>query len=101
MLAREYQSEQDWLKDIFRKSNSLGSRNRAETSLRVFDMWCKYKLEIPDPDISDLEEEKAEKLKFCSGHCFTNIERSTINAKYTQAVNDRYSPVYAKARDTG
>ena len=29
MLKREYQNEQEWLKDIFRKSNSYGSRNNS------------------------------------------------------------------------
>ena len=43
-LNREYQSESEWLKEIFKKSNSQGSKNRVETSLRIFDMWCKEKL---------------------------------------------------------
>ena len=42
-LNREYQSESEWLKEIFKKSNSQGSKNRVETSLRIFDMWCKEK----------------------------------------------------------
>jgi len=73
--------------------------NSAKSALKTFDIFVKSKLDIPDPDISNLEEEKAEKLKFRSGHCFTNIERSVINAKYIKAVNNRHSPVYAKARD--
>ena len=89
------------MEEVFEKSNSESLPNSGKSALKALNIFAKLKLDIPDPDISDLEEEKAEKLKFCSGHCFTNIERSTINAKYTQAVNDRYSPVYAKARDTG
>jgi len=99
-LRREFTSESDWLEEVFEKSNSESSLNSAKSALKTFDIYAKSKLDIPDPDISDLEEKKTEKLKFRSGHCFTNRERSTINAEYIKAVNERYSPVYAKARAT-
>ena len=54
LLEREYQSENEWLKGIFKKSNSHNSLNHAETALRLFDIWCKEKLEIPNPDLDDL-----------------------------------------------
>lgn len=43
-FAREYLKEEEWLKGIFKKSKSQGSLDRAQTSLNVFDMWCKYKV---------------------------------------------------------
>ena len=66
-LNREYQSESEWLKEIFKKSNSQGSKNRVETSLRIFDMWCKEKLEIPDPEVSDLKIEYRKNRKCTEG----------------------------------
>ena len=100
MLKREYQSEQDWLKDIFRKSNSLGSRNRAETSLRVFDMWCKYKLEIPDPDISDLEMEYQKTMKglFSKDNSENGKLRWQAGLELEKAIKARFDPIYAQAR---
>lgn len=99
-MKREYTTEEDGLKEIFERSNSVPSRNSAKTALRSFDVFAKPWLEIENPDISDLEAKKADKLKFRSGHCFTNIERSIINAKFIKTLNNMYSPVYVKAIDT-
>lgn len=51
-LARKYLTEDEWFKCIFKKSKSQGSLDRAQTSLNVFDVWCKYNAGIPDSDIS-------------------------------------------------
>jgi len=77
-LKREYTTEEDWLEEIFERSNSEPSRNSAKSALRSFDVFAKSKLGIENPDISDLEAIRAEKLKFRSGHCFTGKERTNI-----------------------
>lgn len=99
-LKREYQSEEDWLKDIFNKSKSQGSRSRAVTSLRVFDMWCKSKLEIPDPDTSDLEMEYQKTMKglFSKDNPENGKLRWKAGLELEKAVQERFNPVYAKAR---
>ena len=81
MLKREYQNEQEWLKNIFRKSNSHGSRNRAETSLQLFDRWCKSKLELPDPDIRDLEVEYQKNMKGLWSKVNPNLEAGKLRWK--------------------
>jgi hypothetical protein len=62
-LEHEYTTEADWLEDIFTRSNSNASKKTAETALVCFGIFCKTKVGLPDPDISDLEIERAEKIK--------------------------------------
>lgn len=99
-LKREYTTEEDWLEEIFERSNSEPSRNSAKSALRSFDVFAKSKLGIENPDISDLEAIKTEKLKFRSGHSFTGKERSAINREFLDEVSARYAPIYPKARAT-
>ena len=54
-LKKEYLSEKEWLGKIFSKSNSHNALNRAQSALKVFYTWCKEKLGLPDPDVTDLE----------------------------------------------
>ena len=52
-LKREHTTEADWFEGSFSESNSQASLDSAKTALKPFDLLCKAKLEIPDPDISD------------------------------------------------
>jgi len=61
-LKREYTTEADWFEGIFSESNSQASLDSAKTALKAFDLFCKAKLEIPDPDISDLKKQRLKKL---------------------------------------
>ena len=61
-LKREYKTEEDWFEGIFSESNSQASLDSAKTALKPFDLFCKAKLEIPDPDISDLKKQRLKKL---------------------------------------
>jgi hypothetical protein len=54
-LRCEYTTEEDWLAEIFEISNSHGSLKLARTSLKALDIFCKAKLELPNPDISSLK----------------------------------------------
>jgi integrase len=93
-LSREYTTEEDWLAEIFEVSNSYGSLSLAETSLKALDIFCKAKLELPDPDVSDLENVKQEKLKTCH----TPKQRYDVNREYDLAVKARFAVVYAQGR---
>jgi hypothetical protein len=67
-LRRKFTSEDNWLEEVFEKSNSESFLNSAKSALKTFDIFIKSKLEIETPDILDLEEKKSEKIKFRSGH---------------------------------
>ena len=101
-LAREYLTEEEWLRKIFKKSKSQGSLDRAQTSLKLFDVWCKYKLDIPDPDISDLEVEYQKKMKGLWAKVNPNPDNGKLRWKaemeFAKAVSDRYAPIYKEAR---
>ena len=58
-LRKEYATKEDWLEDIFANSNSNASLQSSETALRTFDIFCKVKVGLDDPDITDLDVEKA------------------------------------------
>lgn len=101
-LAREYLTEEEWLKGIFKKSKSQGSLDRAQTSLNVFDTWCKFKVGLEDPDISDLEVEYQKKMKGLWAKVNPNPDNGKLRWKaemeFAKAVNDRYAPIYKEAR---
>ena len=56
MLRKEFTTKEDWLEDIFTNSNSKASLQTAETALRTFDIFCKVKVGLDNPNIIDLEE---------------------------------------------
>jgi len=56
MLRKEFTTKEDWLEDIFTNSNSKASLQAAETALRTFDIFCKVKVRLDNPNIIDLEE---------------------------------------------
>ena len=56
MLRKEFTTKEDWLEDIFTNSNSKASLQAAETALRTFDIFCKDKVRLDNPNIIDLEE---------------------------------------------
>ena len=93
LLEREYQSEKEWLKGIFKKSNSHNSLNHAETALRLFDIWCKEKLEIPNPDLDDLTLKYTKMMVNSSGKEYHRIDK-----EWSNAIKERFAPIYAKAR---
>ena len=101
-LAREYLTEEEWLKGIFKKSKSQGSLDRAQTSLNVFDTWCKFKVGLEDPDISDLEVEYQKKMKGLWAKVNPNPDNGKLRWKaemeFAKAVSDRYAPIYKEAR---
>lgn len=92
-LKREFQSESDWLKGIFKKSNSHSSLNHAESTLRLFDIWCKEKLELPNPDLDDLTLKYTKLMVNQSAEDYLRIDKEWGNA-----IKSRYAPIYAKAR---
>jgi integrase len=100
-LKRELTSEKDWLEDIFSQSNSQASKIRSETALRAFDVFCKSKLEIPDPDITDLELQRAEKLNQIK-ESFSIADRKTkqeIDGEFWKEVKARRQVVFLEARN--
>ena len=92
-LKREFQSENDWLKGIFNKSNSHSSLNHAETTLRLFDIWCKEKLELPNPELDDLTLKYTKMMVNSSGEEYQRIDK-----EWADAIKERYAPIYSKAR---
>ena len=90
-LKREYMTEEEWLEEIFERSNSEPSRVTAKVALRSFDVFVKSKLGIENPDISDLEAKKAKKLKFSSGHCFTGKGKKKEEPQYQKVEWDGVS----------
>jgi|LWDU01.1.fsa_nt_gi hypothetical protein len=93
-LSREYTTGEDWLAEIFEISNSYGSLSLARTLLKALDIFCKAKLELPNPDISDLENARQEKLKTCH----TPKERYDVNREFDLQIKARFAVVYAEAR---
>ena len=100
-LEHEYTTEADWLEDIFTHSNSNASKKTAETALVCFGIFCKTKVGLPDPDISDLEIERAEKIKQngLSYHERYAIERefwANVKARRTKVNNEARSQILEK-----
>jgi len=60
-LTREHTTEKEWLEDIFYRSNSQSSKTNAIVAMRSFDMFCKDKLGIADPDLKKMENDFREK----------------------------------------
>jgi len=56
-VSRESTTENEWLEDIFYRSNRYGSKTNAQFALRVFDIFCKEKLGLEDPDIDKMKYE--------------------------------------------
>ena len=56
-VSREYATENEWLEDIFYRSNSNASLVNATVVLKAFDIFCQNKLGIEDPDPKELERE--------------------------------------------
>ena len=54
MVEKEHTTEKEWLEDIFYRSNSHSSQKNAIVAMRTFDIFCKEKLELPDPEVSYL-----------------------------------------------
>ena len=95
-LRKEYTTKEDWLEDILTNSNSKASLKSAETALRTFDIFCKVKVGLDDPDITDLNIEKAQKLK---QHALTSMERYSIDKEYWSQLKARRDDVYRIARE--
>mgnify|MGYP000308654029 FL=1 len=56
-VSRESTTENEWLEDIFYRSNIYGSKTNAQFALRVFDIFCKEKLGLEDHDIDKMKYE--------------------------------------------
>ena len=93
-LKRELQTEEDWLEGILQTSNSKNSLKKAVTALKAFDVFCKHRLEYPDPDISDLEIQHAEDRKLAN----TWQEKRKVDADFWKSVKARRATVLAQAR---
>jgi site-specific recombinase XerD len=91
-VSREYTTEEEWLEDIFYRSNSYGSKTNAQFALRAFDMFCKEKLGIEDPDIEELENE------FKKKHNITKKSQMVNNPKWTKYRKDFLAKFYQEAR---
>ena len=96
-LKREYKTEEDWLDDIFIQSNSKASLKTAKTALVSFGIFCKTKVGLPDPDISDLETERVEQLKQ-KGTPLSKHERYAIEREFWAKVRERRTKVCNEAR---
>ena len=94
-LEHEYTTEADWLEDIFTRSNSNASKNTAETALVCFGIFCKTKVGLPDPDISDLEIERAEKIK---QNKLSLHERYVVEREFWASVRARRYKINNEAR---
>jgi integrase len=95
-LSREYMTEKDWLDEIFEISNSHGSLKLARTSLKALDIFCKANLELPNPDITDLENRRQDRLAPCK----TPAQRYAVNREIDKLIKERFQVVYLKARNT-
>ena len=95
-MSREYLTETEWLDEVFEISNSHGSLKLARTSIRAFDIFCKANLELPDPDITDLENTRQEKLATCQNPA----ERYEVNREIDKLIKQRFQVVFLKARNT-
>ena len=95
-LRKEYTTKEDWLEDILTNSNSKASLKNAETALRTFDIFCKVKVGLDNPDITDLDIEKAQKLK---QHALTSMEIFHMDKEYWSQVKARYAEVYRTAHE--
>ena len=93
-LKRELTSEKEWLEGILQTSNSKNSLTKAEVALKAFDVFCKYRLEYPDADISDLEIQHAKDRQLAKGW----QEKRKTDAKFWQSVKARRAVVFEKAR---
>ena len=89
-LRKEYTTKEDWLEDILTNSNSKAPLKSAETALRTFDIFCKVKVGLDNPDIIDLDIEKAQKLK---QHALTSMERYSIDKEYWSKLKARRDDV--------
>ena len=99
-LRKEYTTKENWLEDILTNSNSKASVKSAETALRTFDIFCKVKVGLDDPDITDLDMQKAEKLKrrtYGDANPITPKQRYEIDRQYWSQVKARRDVVLATA----
>jgi len=95
-LRKEYTTKEDWLEDILTNSNSKDSLKSAETALRTFDIFYKVKVGLDNPNIIDLDIEKAQKLK---RHALTSMERYQIDQEYWSQVKKRCAKVCQIAQE--
>lgn len=93
MLEKEHTTEKEWLEDIFYRSNSHSSQKNAIVAMRTFDIFCKEKLELPDPDMKKMEKDFREKHNIKEqNHQMQNIP------EWTAIVRSAWATVYEQAR---
>jgi integrase len=92
-LKKEYLSEKEWHEKNFSISHSHNTKDRGIIALKVFDTWCKEKLEIPDPDVTDLELEYRKKAQGLNG-----LAKRTVLDELESKIKERYAKIYADAR---
>ncbi len=93
-LKKEYLSEKEWHEKNFSISHSHNTKDRGIIALKVFDTWCKEKLEIPDPDVTDLELEYRKKAQGLNG-----LAKRTVLDELESKIKERYAKIYADAQE--
>jgi integrase len=94
-VSREKITEKEWLEGIFEKSNSINSKLTAQAGLKAFAIFCKAKLEIPNPDILELEIQYKEKRETVS----TVAEKEKLDSEWLATERNEFAKVYSMARD--
>ena len=98
-VSREYTTEKEWLEDIFYRSNSQSSQKNAIHSIRSFDVFCKNKLGLPDPDLKKMENDFREKHNIKEQKASrVRKDRLQGNSEWSAIVKEAYATVYAQAR---
>lgn len=98
-VSREITTEKEWLEDIFYRSNSPSSQKNAIVAIRSFDVFCKNKLGLPDPDLKKMENDFREKHNIKEQKA-SRVRKDRLAGKpeWSAIVKTAYATVYAQAR---